>query len=107
MSSVHSTRVTDTVRATVESALAHRVAVISAWSFMTDAGGLLSYAPDLPAVFRRAAYHVDRVLRGTQPSELPIEQPSKLELVINLDTARRLGLKLPQEILLRADRVIE
>jgi len=93
--------------AIVESALAHRVAVISAWGFMTDAGGLLSYAPDLPAVFRRAAYHVDRILRGTRPSELPIEQPSKLELVINLETARRLGLTISPELLLRADRVIE
>jgi len=99
--------ITQNRSAIVEVALAHRVAVISAWSFMTDAGGLLSYAPDLPAVFRRAAYHVDRILRGTQPSELPIEQPSKLELVINLGTARRLGLTLPAELLLRADRVIE
>ena len=74
---------------------------------MTDAGALLSYAPDLPANFRRAAYHVNRILRGTQPSELPIEQPTKLELVVNLGTARRLGLKLPAELLLRADRVID
>jgi len=99
--------ITQNRSAIVEVALAHRVAVISAWSFMTDAGGLLSYAPDLPAVFRRAAYHVDRVLRGTQPTELPIEQPSKLELVVNLGTARRLGLTLPPELLLRADRVID
>jgi putative ABC transport system substrate-binding protein len=93
--------------AIVELALAHRVAVISAWSFMTDAGGLLSYAPDLRAVFRRAAYHVDRVLRGTRPSDLPIEQPSKIELVVNVDTARRLGLTLPAELMLRADRVVQ
>ncbi len=93
--------------AIAEFALRHGLAVISAWAFMTDAGGLLSYSPDMPAVFRRAAYYVDRILNGTQPGELPIEQASKIDLVINLDTARQLGLTLPPELLLRADRVIE
>jgi len=87
--------------------LAHRVAVISAWASMTDAGGLLSYAPDTVALFYRGAYYVDRILKGTQPAELPIEQASKIDLVINLDTARRLGITLPPDLLLRADRVVE
>jgi len=84
-----------------------RFAVISAWAAMTDAGGLLSYAPDTEALFYRGAYYVDRILKGAQPAQLPIEQASKIELVINLDTARQLGLTLPPELLLRANRVIE
>jgi len=74
---------------------------------MTDAGGLLSYSPNMPAVFRRAAYFVDRILRGTPPRDLPIEQMRTIDLVMNLDTARRLGLQLPPELLLRANRVVE
>jgi len=88
-------------------ALGHGLALISAWAFMTDAGGLLSYSPNMPAVFRRAAYFVDRILKGTPPQDLPIEQMRTIDLVINLDTARRLGLELPPELLLRANRVIE
>jgi len=74
---------------------------------MTDAGGLLSYAPDTEALFYRGAYYVDRILKGAQPAQLPIEQASKIDLVINLGTARRLGLTLSPELLLRANRVIE
>jgi len=85
----------------------HRIAVVSAWAALTEAGGLLSYAPSTAAMFRRGAYYVDRILRGAKPAELPIEQASKLDLVINLDTARRLGLALPPDLLLRADRVIQ
>ncbi|KPK04280.1 MAG: hypothetical protein AMJ64_14070 [Betaproteobacteria bacterium SG8_39] len=84
-----------------------RFAVISAWAAMTDAGGLLSYAPDTEALFYRGAYYVDRILKGAQPAQLPIEQASKIDLVINLGTARRLGLTLSPELLLRANRVIE
>jgi len=84
-----------------------RFAVISAWAALTDAGGLLSYAPDTVALFHRGAYYVDRILKGAQPAELPIEQASKIELVVNLDTARRLGITLPPDLLLRASRVIE
>lgn len=84
-----------------------RFAVVSAWAAMTDAGGLLSYAPDTEALFYRGAYYVDRILKGAQPAQLPIEQASKIELVVNLDTARRLRLTLPPELLLRANRVIE
>ena len=93
--------------AIAEFGLRHRVPVISGWGFMTEAGGLLSYAPDVPAMFRRSAYYVDRILKGVAPADLPIEQASKIELMVNLQTARRLGLNLPPDLLLRADRVIE
>lgn len=85
----------------------HRFAVISAWAAMTEAGGLLSYAPDTMALFHRGAYYVDRILKGAQPAELPIERADKIELVINLETARKLGITLPPDLLLRATRVIE
>lgn len=87
--------------------LKNQVPVISGWSFMTDAGGLLSYAPDIPAMFRRGAYYVHRVLQGAKPQQLPIEQPTKIELVVNQNTAREIGVSLPRSILLRADRVVE
>jgi putative ABC transport system substrate-binding protein len=72
-----------------------------------EAGGLVSYGQDSRETFRRSAIYVDRILRGAKPGELPIEQPSKLEMVINLKTARALGVAIPPALLLRADRVIE
>lgn len=72
-----------------------------------DAGGLVSYGPNLPDMFRHAAAHVDKVLRGAKPSDLPVEQPRKFELVINLKTAKALALPIPQSMLLRADQIIE
>jgi putative ABC transport system substrate-binding protein len=92
---------------TGELLLKHRVPAASELRRIAESGGLLSYGPNLFDATRRLAYFVDRILRGTKPADLPVEQASKLELVVNLNTARALGLTIPPLILARADEVIE
>ena len=74
--------------------------------FYVEAGGLISYSADLIDILRRAAVFVDRILTGAKPADLPVEQPTKFELVINMKTAKALGLTMPQTLLLRADQVM-
>ena len=88
-------------------AMKSRLPSMSTQAQWVDAGGLVSYGPSLPDQWRRAATYVDKILRGAKPADLPIEQPAKFELVINLRTARELGITMPQSILQRADEVIQ
>lgn len=85
----------------------HKVPAIYWYGNISEEGGLISYGIEFADLFRRAAPYIDRILRGAKPAELPVQQPTKFELVVNRKTAQALGLKIPQSILLRADRVIE
>src|SRR5262245_23812901 len=92
----------------IELAARHRLPTIYHQSeFVVVSGGLMSYGPDFRDLYRRAATYVDKILKGARPGDLPVEQPTKFELVINRGTAKALGLALPAPLLLRADRVIE
>jgi len=87
-----------------EKALQFRVPVVSG---ISESGSLVSYAPDTVDLFRRAAAYVDRILRGASPADLPVQLPTKFDLIINLRTAKALGLTIPQTIVAEADQVIE
>jgi putative ABC transport system substrate-binding protein len=91
----------------VKLAARHRLPATFSDRSFAEAGGLMSYGPDGKAIFRQLGNYVDQILKGAKPGDLPIEQPTKFELVINLKTAKALGLTIPQSLLQRADQVIE
>ena len=102
-----STMFTSERRRLVDLVAKNRLPAMYPWREFVDAGGLMAYGPDLADSFRRAATYVDKILKGAKPGDLPVEQPTKFELVINLRAAKALGLTIPQSLLLRADQVIQ
>jgi putative ABC transport system substrate-binding protein len=90
-----------------DAAIKARIPCVAGWRGYVESGALASYAPDFRALFHRAAYYVDRILKGAKPQDLPVEQPSKFELVVNVKTASAIGIAIPKAVLLRADEVIE
>lgn len=97
----------DQDRSIAEAATRNGLPSIGAYPLYADAGGLMSYGPDIPAIYERIAGYVDSIFKGANPGDLPVQQPTKFEFVINRKTAAALGLKIPPELLVQADRVIE
>jgi ABC-type uncharacterized transport system substrate-binding protein len=91
----------------LKAAMQHRVPIMSPYRQFVTEGSLMSYGPDTADIFRRSSSYVDRILRGEKPGNLPVQQPSKFDLAINLKTARALGLSVRESFLLLADEVIE
>ncbi|MEA2893925.1 MAG: hypothetical protein QOI05_4718 [Bradyrhizobium sp.] len=91
----------------VDFANRHRLPLVAGWGAWVDAGGLISYGPDVAAMIRQAAHYLDAVLKGANPGDLPVQQPTRFQLFVNLRTAKALGLDIPESFLLRADKVIE
>ena len=102
-----STEISSQMKHIAELALKHRIAAIYTVALWAELGGLLSYGTDFYAYYRRAATYVDKILKGAKPADLPIEQPTRFERVVNMKTAKAIGISVPQTILIRADRVIE
>jgi putative tryptophan/tyrosine transport system substrate-binding protein len=94
-------------RLNVRFALSHRLTSISFYREFPESGGLMSYGPSLVELVRRSAWYVDKILKGAKPSDLPVEQPTKFDLVINLKTAKTLGLTIPKSVLVRAGEIIQ
>jgi putative ABC transport system substrate-binding protein len=94
------------LRRLADLAITHRLPMVVGSKEYAEAGGLMSYGTDYPALYRRAAVYVDKILKGARPATLPVEQPAKFELVVNLKTAKALGVTIPQSLLQRADEVI-
>lgn len=102
-----SPRFTSARQRILELATTHRIPAIYQWGFMAKEGGLMAYGPTMAEMDRRVAVLVDRILKGAKPSELPIEQPARFELIVNLKTAKALNLALPSELLARADQIVD
>lgn len=94
-------------RVAAELALKHGIPAVSPSSLFSDEGGLMSYSANQADMHRNAALYVDRILKGAKPADLPVQQPTTFELVVNLRTAKALGISVPRSLLLRADKVIE
>lgn len=104
---VSSQHIVANARRIVDFAGRHRLPLVGGWGGWVQAGGLVSYGPDVEDMIRQAARYLDPVLKGANPGDLPVQQPTRFELFINLKTAKALGLDIPESLLLRADKVIE